>query len=345
MRIFYIGQLSGGGTCLDRMRCIESMGHEIIPFDLSSLKYESRTVRSIACRLNAGPLVADINRALCKSVAGLQKIKVKIEKNHFLVWIDKGKWIWPETIDRIMELTHAVIVHYTPDAAFLFHKSRHFFKCIPKYDFLFTTKPYELGLYRRLGARQVHLMHQAFEQTRFYPRQPQADYISDVAFAGHYERHYAGRIRTLSHLKNISIKVWGPGWMRHARIAPWCRPYVRGNGIWGDEYPKAISSSKICLGLLSKLVPDTSTTRTFEIPACGSFMMAERTAEHQCLFEEGKEAEFFGSDEELLDKVRFYLSHPQQREKIASAGRNRCLKSGYSNNDRIRDMLRKVANQ
>ena len=338
MRIFYVGQLSRGGTCLDRMRCIESMGHEVIPFDLSSLKYISQVAKSIGCRLNAGPLISGINRALCRYALRLQNSKI----TH--VWIDKGRWLWPETVDRITSLTGAAMVHYTPDAALLFHKSRHFLKCIPIYDLLFTTKTFEMDLYLGMGARKIHLTHQSFEKTRFYPRRPERDYASDISFVGHYERHYAGRLKILARLKKTGIKVWGPGWVRHARIARWCKPHVKGNGIWGEEYPKAISSAKICLGLLSKLVPDTSTTRTFEIPASGGFMLAERTDEHQGLFEEGREAEFFGSDEELLDKVRYYLAHPQQRDKIAASGRERCLKSGYSNHDRIGEMLREAAN-
>ena len=71
-------------------------------------------------------------------------------------------------------------------------------------------------------------------------------------------------------------------------------------------------------------------------------MLAERTREHLELFEEGKEAEFFSSNEELLDKVRFYLAHPQQRKRIAAAGRRRCLENGYSNQDRLKWMLEKV---
>ncbi len=336
MRIFYVGQLDRGGTCLDRMRCIESMGHEVIPFDLSGLTHMPRIAKAMACRFNSGPLVSGINRALCRSAHGMQKIS--------LFWIDKGRWIWPETIDRIKRLTGAAIIHYTPDAAFFLHKSRHFARSIHKYDLLFTTKPFEVDLYRRNGARRIHLTDQAFEKTRFYPRHAAPDLASDVTFVGHYERHYAGRLRTLAGLKKAVIKVWGPGWGRRSRVRQWCRPYVQGEGVWGEEYPKAISSAKICLGLLSKLVPDTSTTRTFEIPACGGFMLAERTEEHLGLFEEGREAEFFASDEEMLDKVRYYLTHPGQRDKIAAAGRERCLKSGYSNHDRIKDMLRKATN-
>ena len=72
-------------------------------------------------------------------------------------------------------------------------------------------------------------------------------------------------------------------------------------------------------------------------------MLAERTDDHVACFKEGEEAEFFSCNEELLDKVRYYLAHPQHRERIAAAGHQRCLKSGYSNEDRLKRMLEKVA--
>ena len=68
-------------------------------------------------------------------------------------------------------------------------------------------------------------------------------------------------------------------------------------------------------------------------------MLAERTDEHLALFEEGIEAEYFDSNEELLDKVRYYLSHEDERKRIAAAGRERCVRSGYSNEDRLSKML------
>jgi spore maturation protein CgeB len=117
---------------------------------------------------------------------------------------------------------------------------------------------------------------------------------------------------------------------------------VQGEGIWGADYPRALRSAKIALGLLSKWIPETTTTRTFEIPATGTFMLAERNDDHAALFEEGKEAEFFASDEELGDKIRFYLANDAARGRIAAAGRARCERSGYSDAHQLRRVLARV---
>jgi spore maturation protein CgeB len=68
-------------------------------------------------------------------------------------------------------------------------------------------------------------------------------------------------------------------------------------------------------------------------------MLAERTEEHESLFEEGKEAAFFSSDDELRDKARYYLAHEAERQRIAEAGRARCLKAGYSNRAQMQIIL------
>ena len=81
---------------------------------------------------------------------------------------------------------------------------------------------------------------------------------------------------------------------------------------------------------MRKVCPDQHTTRTFEIPACGSLLLADRTEEHQEFFEEGKEAEFFDSCDELLDKLKFYCSNEAARKRIADGGYKRCKEGGYA---------------
>ncbi len=69
----------------------------------------------------------------------------------------------------------------------------------------------------------------------------------------------------------------------------------QGGEIYADDYARALSGSRIGLGFLRQVCPDRHTTRTFEIPACGTLLLADRTDEHLGFFEEGQEAEFFGS--------------------------------------------------
>jgi spore maturation protein CgeB len=113
----------------------------------------------------------------------------------------------------------------------------------------------------------------------------------------------------------------------------------QGEEVYADDYARALTGARIGLGLLRKVCPDQHTTRTFEIPACGSMLLADRTDEHHELFEEGKEAEFFASTEELVDKARFYSSDESARLRVAGAGFERCGKSKYAYIHRLAGVL------
>jgi len=113
----------------------------------------------------------------------------------------------------------------------------------------------------------------------------------------------------------------------------------QGGEVYGDDYARALSGAGIGLGFLRKVCPDQHTTRTFEIPACGAMLLADRTDEHRGFFEEGREAEFFGSEAELIDKARFYATNEAARARIAAAGRARCQSGGYAYIERLRPVV------
>ena len=191
-----------------------------------------------------------------------------------------------------------------------------------------------------MGARHVVLSQQSFCPLRY--KYPSSDprYVCDIGFIGHFEKHYA---RTLSSLNRAcSVSVWGDSWQRAAnwRYPRW--EHVKGPGAFGVDYVNALASFKIGLGLLSKFIPERHTTRSFEIPAAGTFLLAERTDEHQEFFIEGEEAEYFSSIDELTSKAEFYLRHPAVRARIAKRGHERCWRSGYDADSVLRRVLMEI---
>ena len=337
MRLLYVGQLWHGSTCVARMRALQRLGFKILPFDITPFaQVGTRIERSLACRANYGRGISRLNEKL---------VVLAREACFDAVWIDKGVWIYPETVAMLRAKSELrTAVHYTPDALILENRSCHFVRSIPIYDLLVTDKPFEVDLYNARGANAVLLVLQGYGQ-HFFPRVPTecdlSDFASDVSFIGHCQSHYAARIKAVSK-ETQRLQIWGPRWPRYALFHSWARAFVCGEGIWGDRYPIALTCAKIGLGLLSKRIPEVTTTRTFEIPATGVFMLAERNPHHLALFEEGKEAEFFASDDELRDKIRFYLRHDAARIRIAAAGRERCLTSGYSHEHQLRRVFKRL---
>lgn len=322
--MLYAGMLGYGGTCLERKEVLQSLDIEVIPFDVQPATVAAhRLVRSAAERVQLGPLIAQLNHgilAFARTVA------------FDGVWVDKGTWLHPETLAELRRLSAAkLLVHYTPDAQFLTQRSRLFFGCIPLYDLCVTTKPFELEHYGRAGARRTVMVLQG--HSRFFSPDmahgPQADrYRSDTIFVGHRQPHYVRSLRALA-ASDVELAIHGPRWPRYARRHRWAQRVVRSDGVHGHDYATALAAARIGIGLLGKHIPETTTTRSFEIPASGALLLAERTGDHQALFEEDAEAVFWSSPEELCDKARHYLANEPARARIAAAGRARCQRSRY----------------
>lgn len=70
---------------------------------------------------------------------------------------------------------------------------------------------------------------------------------------------------------------------------------------------------------------ESANMRLFEATGVGSFLLTGRYDNLERYFTPGEEIETFGDESELLAKIDHYLSHPEERRRIAAAGQRRCL--------------------
>ena len=340
MKIVFVAELRDESRSKQRLLALQDLGHEVLRCS-SVAETGNQTNKPILwqrMRWKLGyPLdTVNLNQLLSKSAQ---------EFSPDLIWIEKVLTLHPSTYQQLRQLLpKAKIVFYSEDDIFMRHnRSIYLQQSLHLFDLVFTTKPRNLEELPRLGAKKVSCIYQAYDRNLHRPikltSEDQSKWGADVSFVGTFERDRAEKMLYLAE-QGILVRVWGSNWQRWRKQHPNLR--IEKRPVYNDDFIKVICSSKINLNFLRKANRDHHTSRSLEIPACQAFMLAERTDEHLQLFQEGKEAEFFDSKEELLSKVQFYLKDDDERNAIARAGRQRCLDSDYSHHDRLKVMLGEI---
>ena len=337
MRILYVGTGGWGTTSLSRMRALRKLVENLHFFD-SRVFIKEYVERSfwdrVKIRIGWLPLISSFGRQILKEAN---------RYNPDCIWVDQGNLIDGKTLSEIKRNHSCIIVHYTPDPLSSAGLLNRFLKnAISQYDICITTKKRDVPLYKELGAKSVYFSWQGYDPEIHRPiilSNVEAEkYSCDIAFAGQYMERRAEIIESIIGKINCKFFLYGRGW-NLGRTGKVLGPLDRGWG-YGDEYAKAISGAKIGLCFLSNEVNDVYTTRSFEIPACGTMMIAERTDAHGLLFNEDVEAVFFDTKEELLRKIKYYLGNDNLRKSIADAGYQRVINSHYTWEHRMSDCLR-----
>jgi spore maturation protein CgeB len=319
MRGAYIGILTPGST--SRMRAEWLRRHtpvwdwDWIDTD-PPLVTTSRIWQSLAYRFQVGKAVDRINEAVRGSLRA---------DNIDLAWVDKAIFLEPATMKLIRQSSRR-LVHFTPDTAFHANRSRNLERSIRLFDVLVTTKSFETERYRQLVTRDtVLLTTQGYDPEVHYPRSSDGSRRNEVVFVGLAE---PDRERCVAKLleREISVRVAGYGWQDF--VKRWQQaPHFKfvGESVFGSEYAAALSEAWIGLGLLSKRFPELHTTRTFEIPACGTILATESNSETRRFFE-NDEAIFFNGFDDLADKIQdTFTSGADSIAGLAHRGQSRVL--------------------
>ena len=316
-KLTYIGQLAPGETCRMRLDCLKQLYPEceFTGIDtLIPLHKCPRLWRSIGWRYKIGPLIKMMNEYLLANLP---------EEKQDMIWVDKGIFFTSETMSILREKAKK-LVHYTPDPAFTYHRSRYFFQSIPLYDYLITTKSFELDYYTSSAGNRDKVLY-ATQGYQANLHRPLTEFAkkNGVIFIGHYEKEREKIIAELIK-SGIEVKLAGIKWTGFVKKYNCKNLTYLGNGLFGEDYVRAVSAALFGFGSISKWIPEKHTTRTFEIPACGTALLTEKNDEIMTFFCDD-EVIYYNDVADMIEKIKYYSAHRDELQKLTERGRARVI--------------------
>lgn len=332
MKILYVAALSPNDSALYRLWALQRLGHTIV--FLNALTYESSNalVRKVTFRLVMGPAVNRLNRDL---------LEMAERERPDVLWADKLLGVWPKTLNRLRMMGVATVSYMIDNPFGVRHDPgwRVYMRGIAAYDLHVVQREKNITDYLDRGARDVIKVQTAYEPTIHYA--PPADWSDadrdrEVSFIG---TPYDDRAQTLTRLAGVGefgVTISGneASWRRVLPQRIFGELYREGE-LYQQRYREAIWRSRINLSFLTHANQDEFAHKSFEIAACGGFLLAERSAGHLQRFREDAEAIFFSDEAECLAKIRRYLPDTSARQRVAAAGRKRAERDGYHNDRQV----------
>ena len=333
MRLIIAGAGRYGWFAPAWARALTLLGMRVSFFDYDEYWAEGLFAR-LENRFLVGPSVSRLNREL---------LRMAKAESPDLILVHNGYPVFPETIKELANCWPVAGFHHDNVFGAFGKKAffRHFRAALSHYSFHHVIRARNIVEYESAGVENVRLL-----MTYYVPwihRPLPSGRGADVVFVGHAEPD--ARISLIAALieAGSSIKICGSerDWRRHLSgrvlaLLPRIQP------VLNDDYAAELSAARVSLAFYSTANLDSYSYRVFEIPACGGFLLGQRTDAVQEIFEEGREAEFFDSEEELIAKVRYYIRNGSARDEIARRGYERCTKSGYDVVSRMKTWISDV---
>ncbi len=191
------------------------------------------------------------------------------------------------------------------------------------YDLNLTNAPSSILKYQGEGGIAIFWPEGA-NPSHFAPRREA--FLYDVSFIG---GRYGWRPPLVDFLRKhqINIEAFGPGWPNGTVSEPEMVQIINGSriniGVGGIGY----SRKSQCLK-----------GRDFEIPMCGALYLTSYNPELELAYSLEREISTYRTDQECLDKVRFFLSNPSRADAIRHAARETCLRK-HSWKRRFTDLI------
>lgn len=228
---------------------------------------------------------------------------------------------FPESAARLAMLKDIPVIQWDCDSSWRFHNW-----ILPRKDrvtHFVTTHSATINWYERFGMNVIR--SQWGGSPYYHPRDIEDKY--DVTFVGQKHgqmpdgRFLRSEVIDQIMAAGIDIDLFGNYWDGYDN---W-HGYVKDFHAMIDVF----AQSKVCLNISNPWHHGTMPQikgRHFEIPQIGRLQVCTPADDLNSYFEDGKEIVIAKNESDLIDKLKYYLEHEDEREQIAAAGRERMLR-------------------
>jgi len=252
-----------------------------------------------------------------------------------------------ETIKEISQNRNTTTFNWFTDDHWRFGNfSRFWASC---FNWILTTDSQAPAKYQKIGYKNIIKTQWACNHFLYKPL-GQGDRKYDVSFVG---QAHGNRKRIVAAIKKagINIECFGAGWPNGrisqeemikvfskskinlnftessggVHLKPIAKIFLnrRSDNSYHLRNPKHwLANLKSFLNKKRKQIKG----RNFEIPGCGGFLLTNPADNLEDYYIFGKEIAVFNNTDELIDKIKYYLTHNKERETITRAGYQRTIK-------------------
>lgn len=319
--IVVVGQTFAASRTPQRVSAMCQLGHEVRMISTMPAGNDYETSPTLMTRIR-------YRIRLPGDPAGANDAILSLDDGVDILWLETADMVRAATLERLKAMYPEISIVWYSEDDMMNRRNRTIWlqRSIPLIDLWATTKSLNVRPEERkkLGFRQIIFVNNSYDPQVHFPaagdNRDVSAYGSPISFIGTYE---APRARSMLHLarSGLRVRVWGNGWnsMRgcHQNLL------IEGRPAYGDEFANVVAASPINLCFLRHANRDSQTCRSIELPACGGFMVHERSKEIKELLREYREAVYFSDDDELVSQCRYWLERKVEREAVAARGRQR----------------------
>ncbi len=334
--ILYLGDDSAGSTSGHRVAALRRLGHEVIPVDPRSLFSSGSRVKQWLDYRTGYRLIQ------CKLLAALQCRILELSLCPTLIWVNSGELLGSEILAWLRLAFNCPLVLYCNDDPsgprdwLRFASLRH---ALPLYDLCICCREVNELEWLALGASRVLRVWMSYDELIHYVNDSTCSPCLIVSFAGtnipneHRDRFLLALLRC-----GVPLSLQGSNWQR-SPVWSHLKPCYSDQALRDRAYASYLRKHALSLGLLSHGNRDLHTRRSAEVPAAGGVLLAERSSEHQLLFEEGVEAFFWDSTDECASVAKKALVNPATLGSVRKAGHELVGAAGMGNEDICQHVL------